>query len=148
MGSILEFTPTDQNGKHIPNVTVLESVTPSTTIQTPEPVTFPNGTVTDMVGRGTVSAQPLTHEQRTNLVAQILATPTPPRTQQLRLTIVSPSSGVYAVATQQRSYTNLDAQGRLQPFLYPGTRVLRNNFSLTVSPISVVRLPMVMCPRF
>ena len=148
VGSILELTPLDQDGKPIPNVTVIESVTPKTTIQNPNPVTFPKGTVTDLVGRGKQTPQMLTLTEAGEIIVPILSKPTPTVTQHHKLIIVSPTSGVYAVATHQRSYTNLDAQGNLRPFVNPQTGRSMNNFTISVSPIEVVKLPMVMCPRF
>jgi hypothetical protein len=38
VGAYLELMPTDQNGNRIPNVTIIESVSPSVTIQNPNPV--------------------------------------------------------------------------------------------------------------
>lgn len=148
VGSIVEFTPRDQNGQAIKNVTVLESVTPSTTIQATEPVTFPDGVITDLVGRGVRTPQPLTYQQAGKVIVPILATPTKPVIQGHRMIIVSPSSGVYAVATHERSYTNLDANGALRPFVNPNTGTSMNNFSINLSTISVVKVPLVMCPKF
>jgi len=148
VGSIVSFTIRDGNGKLIPNVIVLESVTPRTTIQNSDPVKFPNGVVTDLVGRGTRTSQMLTMQQAGNVIVPILATPTPSKTQYHRMVIVSPTSGVYAVATHSRSYTNLDAQGNLRPYINPQTGRSMNNFSITFSPITATKIPMVMCPRF
>jgi hypothetical protein len=147
VGSIIRFTIRDQNGDPIPNVTVLESVTPRTTIQNPNFVTFPDGVVTDLVGRGTQSSQPLTIQQAGNVIVPILATPTPPVVQDHMMIIMSPSGGS-AIATHQRSYTNLDAQGNHRPFVNPETGRSVNNFSITVSPVTVVKMPTVVCPRF
>jgi RHS repeat-associated protein len=147
VGSIIRFTIMDQNGKPIPNVSVLESVTPQTTIQNPNFVTFPDGVVTDLVGRGTYTPQPFTLQQAGNVIVPILATPTPPVVQGHMMIIQAPS-GASAIATDQRSYTNLDAQGNHRPFVNPQTGRSINNFSITVSPVTVVRMPVVMCPRF
>jgi RHS repeat-associated protein len=147
VGSIIRFTIRDQNDDPIPNVTVLESVTPRTTIQNPNFVTFPEGVVTDLVGRGTETSQPLTRQQAGQVIVPLLATPTPPVVQNHMMIIMSPSGGS-AIATHQRSYTNLDAQGSLRPFVNPQTGRSMSNFRITVSPVTVVRMPTVMCPRF
>ena len=147
VGSIIRFTIRDQNGDPIPNVTVLESVTPATTIQNPDFVTSSDGVVTDLVGRGEKSPKPLTIRQAGNVIVPILATPTPPVVQHHMMIIVSPSGGS-AIATHQRSYTNLDAQGNRRPFVNPETGRSMSNFSITVSPVTVAKMPTVMCPRF
>jgi hypothetical protein len=148
VGSILEFTAQDQNGKPIQNVTTVESVTPQAVNQNPNPVTYPDGRMTDVVGKGFLSQQPLSAQQVVNIIVHVLQTPTPPVTQHHRMVIVSPTSGVYAVATHDRTYTNLDARGNLIPFVNPQTGRSVSNFRISVSPINVVKVPMVMCPRF
>jgi hypothetical protein len=147
VGSVIRLTIRDQNGNPIPNVTVFESVTPRTTIQNPNFVTFPEGVVTDLVGRGTETSQPLTRQQAGQVIVPILATPTPPVMQNHMMIITSPS-GESAIATHQRSYTNLDTQGNLRPFVNPQTGRSMSNFRITVSPVTVVKMPTVMCPRF
>lgn len=147
VGSILELTVTDQNGDAIPNATVMESVTPSTTTQSADPITFPTGTVTDLVGRGVNRSDPVSVDEGISILKTVLQTPTT-ITQDHRLTIMSPTNpGVTAIATHRRTLSNVDSQGNLRPFVNPATGKSMNNFSLSVSPVSVTRVPTVMCPR-
>jgi len=98
-----------------------------------------------------MTATPLTRAQAGAIIVPILATPTT-MTQNHRMLIASPSSGVMAVATHQRTLTNLDSQGNLIPYINPSTGRSMNNFTLTMSPIKVTQVPMVMSmvmrPRF
>jgi RHS repeat-associated protein len=147
VGTLLELTVMDQNGDAIPNVTVMESVTPRTTTQNQDPVTSPNGTITDLVGRGVGTSDPVTRQEAANIIRPILTTPTT-MTQDHRLTIMSPANpGVMAVATHQRTLTNVDSQGNLRPYVNPATGRSMNNFSISVSSVTVTRIPTVMCPR-
>ena len=146
VGSILQLTIRDQNGRPIPNVTVMESVTPSTTDQNPNPVTSSTGTISDVVGVGERTSTPLTRQQAGNLIVPILVTPTTV-TQTHSMRIISPSSGVMAIATHQRTLSNIDSQGNLNPYVNPSTGRSMSNFTLTISPVTVTRVPIVMSPR-
>ena len=147
VGAILELTPTDQNGKPIPNVTVIESVQPSDTIQNPNPVTLPTGTVTDLVGSGErhPASQPKSMEQAGEIIVPRLDNP---RTinQTHQMSIFSPTSGIMAIATHTRTLTNVDQNGNLVNNVQGSRKV--NNYRISdISAVTVVQKPMVMCPR-
>jgi RHS repeat-associated protein len=146
VGSILQLTIRDQSGRPIPNVTVMESVTPSTTTQNPNPVTSSTGTISDVVGVGQHISTPLTRQQAGSLIVPILATPST-ETQTHSMRIISPSSGVMAIATHQRTLSNIDSEGNLRRYVNPSTGRSMSNFTLTVSPVTVTLVPIVMCPR-
>jgi hypothetical protein len=128
VGSMVNFTVRDENGDPIPNVTVLESVIPASTRQNSEFTTFPDGVITDLVGRGVQTTQMLTIRQAGDVIVPILASPTPPITQYHTMLIFSPSGGA-AIATHTRSFTNLDSQGNLRPFANAQGRSV-SNFSI------------------
>lgn len=148
VGGLLELTPTDQDGKPIPNVTVLESVSPSDTIQESKPVTSPSGTVTDLVGSGERHpvSQPKTMEQAAGIIVPRLDKPRS-IVQTHQMTIVSPTSSVVAIATHTRTLTNVDQNGNLVNNVVGNRKV--NNYRITdISPVTVIQKPVVMCPRF
>jgi hypothetical protein len=147
VGGFLQLTPTDQNGNPIPNVTVIESVSPSSTIQASGPVTSRSGTVTDLVGSGErhPASQPKTLEQAAQIIVPRLNAPTT-ITQTHQLFIFSPTSGIIAIATHTRTLTNVDQNGNLVNNVV-GNRIV-NNYRISISPVTVIRRPMVMCPRF
>lgn len=146
VGTIIELTPLDQNGNPIPDITVLESVTPSTTIQNPNFVTFPGGVVTDIVARGAHTTAPLTLQQAGDIIVPILSTPTT-ISQTHSVLMKSPTSSVWALAVHQRTLTNVDSQGNLRPFINAQTMRTVNNFTITVTKVDVVQIPMVRCLR-
>jgi hypothetical protein len=145
MGVILEYTVTDENGDVIRNVTVTEEVRPSDTIQNPKPVTFPNGTVSDLVGQGQFGPQTYNQQEASTEVRKVLENPYP-IIQDHALFVMSPTSGRSAIFTHQRTFSNLDANGKVRPAEVNGRTI--NNFRVTLSPITVHRVPLVICPRF
>ena len=148
VGGFLQLTPTDQNGNPIPNVTVIESVSPSSTIQASTPVTSRSGTVTDLVGSGErhPASQPKTLEQAAQIIVPRLNAPTT-ITQTHQLSIFSPTSGIMAIATHTRTLTNVDQNGNLVNNVV-GNRIVNNYKISNISSVKVVQRPMVMCPRF
>jgi len=148
VGAMLSLTPTDQNGDAIRNVTVIESVSPSDTIQNPMPVTSPTGTVTDLLGSGErhPASQPKSYEQAGQIIVPRLDKPRT-ITQKHQMSIFSPSSGIMAVATHTRTLTNVDQNGNLVNNIVANRKV--NNYRISnISPVTVVQKPMVMCPIF
>jgi hypothetical protein len=146
-GSLLQLTPLDQNGRPIQGVAMLESVSPSTVNQNPDPVISKTGTKPDFVGRVWSSPQRIDVDMAGEKLQQILSTPHS-LTQHQRMAMLSPSSAVMAIGRYSRSYTNLDSQGRVRPFYSQQYGGYINNFTLTVSPVTVVQKPVVTCPRF
>jgi hypothetical protein len=146
VGGFLQLTPTDQNGKPIPNVTVIESVRPSSTIQESNPVTSPSGIVTDLVGSGErhPASQPKTIEQAAEIIVPRLNTPRT-ITQTHQMSIFSPTSGIMAIATH--TLTNVDQNGNLVNNVR-GNLIVNNYRISNISPVTVVQKPMVMCPGF
>ncbi|HEX7331728.1 MAG TPA: RHS repeat-associated core domain-containing protein, partial [Pyrinomonadaceae bacterium] len=148
VGGFLELTPTDQNGKPIPNVVVIESVSPGDTIQAAGPVTSPSGTVTDLVGSGErhPASQPKTMEQAAEIIVPRLDNPRTIK-QTHQMAILSPSSAIMAIATHTRTLTNVDSSGNLVNNIKGNRKV--NNYTITeVSEPTIVQKPIVMCPRF
>ena len=141
VGALLELTPTDQNGQPIPNVTVIESVTPSDTIQNSNPVTSPTGTVTDLVGTGErhPASQPKTLDQAGDVIVPRLNTP---RTinQTHQMAMFSPSSGIMGLATHTRTLTNVAANGNLVSNVR-GNRIVNNYRITNISPATVIQNP-------
>jgi len=146
VGAFLKLTPKDQNGNPIPNVTVIESVSPSDTIQNPSPVTSPTGTVTDLVSTGErhPASQPKSMGQAAAIIVPRLDTPRT-ITQTHQMSIFSPTSGIMAIATHTRTLTNVDQNGNLVNNVQGNRKV--NNYRIShISPVTVVQKPMVMCP--
>ena len=148
VGALLALTPTDQNGDAIRNVTVIESVSPNDTIQNPNPVTSPTGTIGDLVGTG--ERHPATQRKSIEEAGAIIVPrPDTPRiiTQTHTMSIFSPTSGIMAIATHTRTLTNVDRDGNLVNNVRGNRKV--NNYRITdISSVTVVQKPMVMCPRF
>jgi RHS repeat-associated protein len=148
VGGFLDLTPTDQDGKSIPNVTVIESVSPGTTIQESNPVTSPSGTITDLVfsGERHPTSEPKTVEQAAAIIVPRLDNPRT-ITQTHQMSIFSPTSGIMAIATHTRTLTNVDPNGNLVNNVVGNRKV--NNYRITdISPVTVIKKPIVMCPRF
>jgi hypothetical protein len=148
VGALLSLTPTDENGDPIRNVTVIESVSPSNTIQNSEPVTSPTGTITDLVGSGErhSASQLKTYKKAGQIIVPKLDTPTT-IVQTHQMSIFSPSSPIMAIATHTRTLTNVDQNGNLVNNIVANQKV--NNYRISnISPVTVIQKPIVMCPVF
>jgi hypothetical protein len=98
-----------------------------------------NGSFTDLVyGNATESSQKVSPAEATKIVQDQIKTPTKVVTEQT-LTISAPGQGVIATAVYERTFSNLDKNGNLQPYRDPSTGRHVNNFSVNVTPVTVSR---------
>jgi len=140
------FTVLDQNGVPMTNVTVMEEVTPASTVQNAGPVLRPDGKVHDMIGRGSFGP-PLSNAAARAVAAD--ARNTPNQIEQNHTMTIMSSSGKMAVATHQRTMSNVDANGNLRPVVSMRTTggTYSNNYTFSHTPIKVQQVPAYVCPR-
>ena len=146
VGALLEFTVRDQNLITMTDITVKEEVTPADTVQNTDLVLRPDGKIVDLIGRGHFGPQ-LTNAEVRAVAARERNTPnTVPQSHVM--TIMS-SRGILAVATHERTLTNVDGNGNLLPITtvnvnggsYP------NNYTISHTRVQVRPMPIYRCPR-
>lgn len=142
----LTITITDESGKPIPGLTVTETnkvikANPALAFEqsTTTVNTDANGSITDLVfGNAAVTNATVSPQDATKIVQKQIENPGEVVTEQT-LTIEAPNQGVIATAVYQRTFTNLDDKGNRRPaFDSSGTRHV-NNFSVSVTPVTVSR---------
>ena len=142
MGSLIEFTVKDQNGDPMSNVTVTEAVTPATTVQNSSPVTRDDGKIVDLVGRGSFGPQ-LTNEQARAVARDVRNTGN--HIVQDHVMVIVSSSGRAAVATHQRIFSNVDANGNLRPVV--SINNYSTNYTIKLTEIKLTPIQPLICPR-
>ena len=140
MGSLIEFTVKDQNGEPMSDITVIEIVTPVSTVQNSSPVTRADGKIVDLVGRGSFGA-PLTDQEARDVASD--ARNKPSNIVQDHIMVITSSSGRTSLATHQRTFSNVDANGNLNPIVH--TNGYSNNYTIRVSEIKVTPIPPRIC---
>jgi hypothetical protein len=140
MGSLIEFTVSDQNGNPMSDVTVIEMVTPASTIQNSSPVTRADGKIVDLVGQGSFDT-PRTDREARDIARN--ARETPQTVVQDHVMVIISSSGKTSLATHQRIFSNVDASGHLNPVFH--TNGYSNNYTITVSEIKVTPIQRRIC---
>lgn len=141
--ALVEFAVRDEKGNPMSNITVTEAVTPASTVQNSSPVIRQDGRIVDLVGRGSFGPQ-LTREQA--LAQARDARNKPNKSVQGHVMFMMSSNGRAAVAYHQRTFSNVDAKGNLNPVV--STNGYSNNYTMTMSEIKVIPIRPVICPRF
>jgi RHS repeat-associated protein len=146
IGAFLNLTPLDQNGKSIPNITVIESVIPSETIQNSAAVVYKDGVIKDLIVTGQLHSAGVS-VSLSAIAAQKVSSPLT-ITQTQTLIMNSPSSPGLFMATYERTMSNVDAKGNLLPNKDPQGRGMVNFRIYHPDSVPVMKIPSVICPRF
>jgi RHS repeat-associated protein len=144
--SVLTITITDQSNKPIEGLMVTES---NTVIEAEPKLPFKEnesnvttdskGSFSDIVtGRAQRTSDPVSDSDATRIVQNQIENRTKVVTEQT-LTISAPGQGVIATAVYQRTFTNLDTNGNRRPAFDSSGRRHVNNFSVSVTPVTVSR---------
>ena len=146
MGVSMEFTFVNQNGVPMTDVTVTEEVSPASTVQNRNPVLRPNGKVLDLIGRGSFGPRLSNADAR---AAAADARNTPNTVVQDHVMTVMSKTGHLAIATHQRTFTNVDANGQLRPIVTIRTAggTYPNNYIFSRTEIKLTPMPTHVCPR-
>ena len=142
MGALMVFTVLNQEGIPMTDITVSEAVTPASTVQNSSSVIRDDGQIVDLVGRGSFGPQ-VTNEQARAEARN--ARNTPNHITQDHVMFIVPSIGRSAIATHSRTFSNVDANGRLRPVV--SVNNYSNNYTITHTEIKVTPVPTVICPR-
>jgi len=142
----LTITITDANGKPMPGLTVTETnklikANPALPFSenTATVTTNDNGSFTDLVyGNATESLGEISGPEATKIAQKQIENPSEVVTEQT-LEISAPNQGVIATAVYQRTFTNLDDKGNRRPAFDSSGRRHVNNFSVSVTPVTVSR---------
>ncbi len=146
MMSFLTITITDQSGKPLEGLTVKESndvieSEPALPLKQNEQsvTTDASGSFKDVVsGGGQITSEKVSPREATEIVQKQIESRVNVVTEQT-LTISAPGQGVIATAVYRRTITNLDDKGnRRRAFDSSGRRHV-NNFSVSVTPVTVSR---------
>ena len=102
-------------------------------------ITDDNGSFTDLVyGNATESPGEISGPEATKIAQKQIENPSEVVTEQT-LEISAPNQGVIATAVYQRTFTNLDDKGNRRPAFDSSGRRHVNNFSVSVTPVTVSR---------
>jgi RHS repeat-associated protein len=142
MGALMIFTVVDENGAPMLDLTISEAVTPTDTIQNSRLVTTADGKIIDLVGRGSFGSQ-LTREEAREEARH--AQNTPNNVVQDHVMFIMSSIGRSAIATHSRTFSNVDANGNLNPVISMNN--YSNNYKITHTEIKVTPVRPLICPR-
>jgi RHS repeat-associated protein len=140
----LTITITDEAGNPLQGLTVTETnrlikANPSLPFEENKSnvTTDANGSFTDLVfGNAIATPSKVSPEEATKIVQHQIESPTEVVTEQT-LTIAAPNRGIIATAVYQRTFTNLDEKGNRRPAFDSSGRRHVNNFSISVTPVTV-----------
>lgn len=140
----LTITVTDESGKPLEGLTITETntvikATPAFEFEENEKIvtTDANGSFTDIVfGNADVGPKKVSGEDATKIVQNQIESRTEVITEQ-KLTIAAANQGIIATAVYRRTFTNLDEKGNRRPAFDSSGRRHVNNFSVSVTPVTV-----------
>jgi hypothetical protein len=142
VGAMLEITPRDAAGNPITGIAVKEEVTTESgelVRQRKEAIPVgPDGTFTDLVGIGKIPppTSPLPRQEVFDLWRRIVEAPRNQVTVQT-LTFYGPGGYLLGTASYRRQFTNVDENGKLNPYVNPVTGRGMVNFTIKLGPVKV-----------
>jgi len=143
----LTITITDESGNPLQGLTVTESnrlIEAEPALRFDENLstvttTDANGSFTDIVfGNAERSSAEVSPQKATQIVQKQIESRVKVVTEQT-LTISAPNQGIIATAVYQRTITNLDEKGNRRPAFDSSGRRHVNNFSISMTPVTVSR---------
>lgn len=142
VGALLEITPLDAAGNPITGITLKEEVTSESGVlirQRKQSIPVrPDGGFTDLVGIGKMPppTSPLPRQEVFDVVRRVVQVPRNQLTVQTQ-SFFGLGGDLLGTASYRRELTNVDGNGKLNPYVNPVTGRGMANFTITIGPVKV-----------